>query len=756
MKTPAAEFSDSARRNTADLDQRQFIQKALSGYYVKRDENKNRFQSWAGARDAAAEIKWDAVNHLDRYLVEFASKLEARGVKVFWAENGSVARDYILQLARANKVRSIIKSKTMTGEEIHLNEALEKEGYEIVESDLGEYIVQLRQEPPYHFVFPAMHLKRKQISDLFQDKLGSPPTDQPEELTMTARRVMRQKFCAADMGITGANFAVAETGMISITENEGNARLTASLPKIHVAIVGIEKVLPKLADLALFLPMLATLGTGQSLTCYNTLYGAPRMPGEPDGPKEFHVVLLDNRRTQLLADAEQRDALHCIRCGACLNVCPIFKNVGGHSYGTTYQGPIGSVITPHLRGLQDWKHLSSASSLCGACTEACPVKINLHHHLLHNRRNAAQARPSLIERMMYRSFVFTMVRPRAYQLVTELARLLDPFRQLINGTLLDPLRPWTKTRSFPPFAEKSFRDLWRERSSGSKAPVAQVSKPADLSGLGSCERDCLTEAKARPEALSDRERASQSPISKSANRPIADIAETKNNSNGRETILARIREALKIAAPHPSEQIRAPQQAVSKNASLQQWLPPVGKTLDDQIELFRQNAQTLKAEFQMCPDLPAAIQFIKNLAAKEGWKKIGVHDGELTGAIAGPLGLPTVKTNGGYAIDALESCDVGITECEALIAQTGTVLVSGRGSGGRTLSVLPPHHIVLARRNQMVPDLTVAFEKALEKLSNQFPGILSLITGPSRTGDIERILVLGAHGPKRLTILLIG
>jgi L-lactate utilization protein LutB len=540
------------------------------------------------------------------------------------------------------------------------------------------------------------------------------------------------------MGFTGANFAIAETGMISITENEGNARLTASLPKIHVAIVGIEKVLPKLTDLALFLPMLATAGTGQPLTCYNTLYGAARLPGESDGPKEFHVVLLDNRRTQLLADAEQRDALHCIRCGACLNVCPIFKNVGGHSYGTTYQGPIGSVITPHLRGLQDWKHLSSASSLCGACTETCPVKINLHHHLLHNRRNAATAKPSLVERIMYRGFAFTMLRPKVYQLATELARLLQPLRQVIDGTVLDPLRPWTKTRSFPPVAEKTFRDLWRERTGESAAQspeppsqpriqVAQVSKPA------------------------------VPPISKSADRTNANKPEIKTNSTGRETILGRIREALKIAAPHPhSEQSRAHQQAVSEDTSIQQWLPAVGKTFDEQIELFRQNAHALRADFHVCADITAAIQVVKAIAADEGWKKIGFHNGELTSAVSSALNLPTVKTDGHYALDALETCDAGLSECESLIAQTGSVLVSGRNSGGRALSVLPPHHIVLARRRQMTPDLTVALQKAQEKFAGEYTSMLSLITGPSRTGDIERILVLGAHGPKRLTILLVG
>jgi L-lactate dehydrogenase complex protein LldF len=463
MSTQAQEFNESARRYTADLPHRDWIQKALAGYYVKRDESRNRFQSWSGARDAAAAIKWEAVNHLDRYLDEFASKLEARGTKVFWAPNAKDARDYIVSVARQNKVRSIIKSKSMTTEEIHLNDTLEQEGFDVVESDLGEYIMQLRQEPPYHIVFPAMHLKRGEISDLFHDKLGSEPTNNPEDLTMIARRVLRRKYCEAGMGISGANFAIAETGMISITENEGNARLTTSLPKIHVAIVGIEKVLPKLSDLALFLPMLATAGTGQLLTCYNTLYGGPRQPGEPDGPEEFHVVLLDNRRTELLADAEQRDALHCIRCGACLNVCPIFKNVGGHSYGTTYQGPIGSVITPHLRGLQDWKHLSQASSLCGACTEACPVKINLHHHLLHNRRNAARAESSFSEKITYRGFAFTMRRPEFYRLAARLARIAQPLQRLVQGTMLDPLRAWTKTRSFPSAARKSFREQWRER-----------------------------------------------------------------------------------------------------------------------------------------------------------------------------------------------------------------------------------------------------------------------------------------------------
>jgi L-lactate dehydrogenase complex protein LldF len=254
--------------------------------------------------------------------------------------------------------------------------------------------------------------------------------------------------------------------MISITENEGNARLTAALPKTMVSLLGIEKILPRLEDLALFLPMLATAGTGQQLTCYNTMYGGPRQPDEHDGPEEFHVILLDNHRTELLADAEQRDALHCIRCGACLNACPIFRNVGGHTYGTTYSGPIGSVITPHLRGLQSWKHLSFASSLCGAFTETCPVKINLHHHLLQNRRNASQQKPSVTEKIAFKLFALVVNRPMLYAWVKRAGRVAQRFHPLVKGTRLDPAYAWTKTRDLPPIARQSFKQYWQERKGG--------------------------------------------------------------------------------------------------------------------------------------------------------------------------------------------------------------------------------------------------------------------------------------------------
>jgi len=463
MISPSQKFNDQSEVLTHDLRHRAIVQTALRKYEVVRGKSRGAFQDYPSARQAAAETKWEALNHLDKYLAEFADKLEARGTKVHWATTGEQAREIILGIIREKKARTIVKSKAMTSEEIHLNGALEQEGFEVVESDLGEFIVQLRKEAPYHIVFPAMHLTRGEIKELFNRELKANSSDSPEDLTMVARRVLRQKYIQADIGFTGANFAIAETGMISITENEGNARLTAALPKTMVTLLGIEKVLPRLDDLALFLPLLATSGTGQALTCYNTMYGGPRQPGEFDGPEEYHVVLLDNRRTELLADPEQRDALHCIRCGACLNVCPIFRNIGGHTYGTTYSGPIGSVITPHLRGLQDWKHLSFSSSLCGACSETCPVKIDLAHHLLQNRRNASEEKASFLWKTGFKIFSFIFNRPALYKLIGPLGRIGQKLHPIVKGTKLDPAYSWTKTREAPKIAPQTFKEYWRNR-----------------------------------------------------------------------------------------------------------------------------------------------------------------------------------------------------------------------------------------------------------------------------------------------------
>lgn len=463
MSTPALLFRDKALAMAADARRRDLVATGLHTYEAYREKSRAAYRDYAAAREAAAETKWDALLRLDDHLEEFASRLEARGTKVHWAETAARAREIILGILRERHVRSVVKSKAMTAEEIGLREALEASGVAVVESDLGEFIVQLRREPPYHILAPAMHLTRAEIGELFTRELKAEPTQSPEELTMIARRVLRRKYLEADAGITGANFAIAETGMISITENEGNARLGAALPRTLITLIGIEKILPRLEDLALFLPLLASAATGQALACYNTLYAGPRQPGEPDGPDEYHVVLLDNGRTSLLADPERRDALRCIRCGACLNVCPVFRTVGGHAYGTTYSGPIGAVITPLLRGLGEWKHLSAASSLCGACTETCPVGIDLHHHLLRNRRDAARTAESRAERLAYRAFARVVRGPRLYRWAVRAARVLQTLHGPLRRVGFDPARPWTASRELPRVAPQTFREWWRRR-----------------------------------------------------------------------------------------------------------------------------------------------------------------------------------------------------------------------------------------------------------------------------------------------------
>ncbi len=466
MSTPAQEFLRSAAIKSADLEHRRTIRTGIDHYEAAVDRAGARFLDWEAARQRLHEIKWEAVNHLDRYLLEFETRLKERGGHVYWAETAEDARQYIADLAARRGVRTVVKSKSMVTEEIDLTRTLEKKGVTVFETDLGELIVQLRNEPPYHLMTPAMHLTRAEIAKLFGEKFGGVESDDPQHLVAIARRALRKAFFSAEMGVTGANFLVADTGMIALTTNEGNGRLGSSLPRIHVAVSGIEKMIPRMEDLALIWPTLARSAVGQSIACYNTLIGGPRTASESDGPEEFHLVLLDNGRSELLADPEQRDVLHCIRCGACLNVCPVFRKVGGHSYGTVYGGPIGSVLMPHLGGLSKYQHLSFASSLCGACTQACPVKIDLHHHLLHNRRNAVQLteRPAS-ERLAFRLWNWAMMGERRFALLGSAVRLLLRGVQTLRlaRTPLDPMRPWTEVHAAPVIPKKSFRALWREQ-----------------------------------------------------------------------------------------------------------------------------------------------------------------------------------------------------------------------------------------------------------------------------------------------------
>jgi L-lactate dehydrogenase complex protein LldF len=384
-------FLKKSEEISFDLKHRATIKFNMSKYDAAVDRAMKRYSNLDLAKTRASFVKSQAINHLYDYLIQFEKNITANGATVIWAENEVEAIDAVKKVLIENHSKTVVKSKSMTTEEIELNQHLEEIGVESLETDLGEYIVQLAGEKPYHIVTPCMHKSRQDIAELFTEKFNTPEGSTPEYLTGWVRKKLRSKFTTADVGITGANFLVADVGGICLTENEGNALMSVSFPKIHIVIAGIEKVIPRMQDLGLMWPILAAHGTGQQISVYNSLITGPRKTGESDGPEKMIVVLLDNKRTELYQNDDQYEALKCIRCGACLNACPIYRNIGGYTYDATYSGPIGSVITPFFKGLKEYNHLSSACSVCGKCTEVCPVKIPLHHMLLINRRDAVRA-----------------------------------------------------------------------------------------------------------------------------------------------------------------------------------------------------------------------------------------------------------------------------------------------------------------------------------------------------------------------------
>ncbi|MCW3075156.1 MAG: [Fe-S]-binding protein [Flaviaesturariibacter sp.] len=455
MSDQSSTFIAKSTIKAADKEHRRKINFNIGRYNAVVPAGKSQFTDVHLARERAKNIKWKAIETLDQQLQTFEANLTKRGGKVLWAETAEEALAQILKICEAKSCKTIVKSKSMVTEELHLNKFLEKNGIESVETDLGEYIQQLDDEPPYHIVTPAMHKSKEDVAKLFAEKLGTPSNLTPTELTLVAREKLREKYRQAEIGITGANFIISDIGGIAITENEGNGRLSCSYPKTHIVIVGIEKVIPSMADLALFWPLLSTFGTGQKITVYNSILTGPKQSSEEDGPEEMYVILLDNGRTNILANAKTRESLYCIRCGACLNACPVYKNIGGHAYGTTYSGPIGSVITPHLKDMGDYKHLSYASSLCGNCTEVCAVKINLHELLLENRAEAvAQKEYSYAEKIAWKFWKKAMLN----------RSLMNVANGRLKGWVVNTfVKDWKRHRSELDFPQKTFSQQWQER-----------------------------------------------------------------------------------------------------------------------------------------------------------------------------------------------------------------------------------------------------------------------------------------------------
>lgn len=465
MKITTHTFKANARQALQDPQLKTALNRATTAFIGKRQVAVDALEDFEALRSYCGAVKAHTLEHLDVYLEQLVDSVERLGGTVHFAVDGDEANRIVTDLATSRGVKTVVKSKSMLSEEINLNEALERAGVSPIETDLGEYILQIDGDVPSHIIGPAIHKTKEQITALFHEKIGTPPDADIPTLTAAARRVLREGFLKADMGITGANFAIAETGTIVLVENEGNIRISTSLPRVHLAIMGLEKLLPRLADLPAFLTLLPRSATGQKASSYVSLITGAKQQHEPEGPEEFHLLIIDNGRSTVLADPKLRDALRCIRCGACLNACPVYQQVGGHAYGWVYSGPIGAVLDPGLLGLEGTSSLPQASSLCGACGDVCPVKIPLPELLLeHRRRTVEQGLALKSEGTSMGAFAYVAQRPAVWNAMTKVGRFggqLLSRNGLMNGTWLPVLKEWLRERDFPAPAKRSFREIWK-------------------------------------------------------------------------------------------------------------------------------------------------------------------------------------------------------------------------------------------------------------------------------------------------------
>ncbi|MCH8888129.1 MAG: iron-sulfur cluster-binding protein [SAR324 cluster bacterium] len=478
MQLDAKQFKRDRAAALENKPLRRNLERAMTTIRGRRNERFSQFVDGEALQWIGHAIKRNALANLPDLLEQLEEQLTSRGIQVHWAETTGDANRIVKDIAKRRGVGLVIKGKSMVSEEMELNDYLAGHGIEALEADLGEFIVQLAGEPPSHLVAPAVHLSRQEIAVLFHDELGEEYTEDIQAMTALARRVLREKFQQAGMGVTGVNFAVAETGTIALVENEGNGRMCTTVPPVHVALMGIEKVIPRLDEMSPLIRSLTASATGQPISTYFNWLSSPRRPGEKDGPEEVHLVILDNGRSSIYADEELRETLDCIRCGACLNICPVYSRIGGHAYSTVYMGPIGKILTPQLAGLEKGGHLAGASTLCGACYEVCPVKIPIPDLLLRLRREGVQPTPagiatlkgagakaSLGEAMVWKGWRVVHNRPALYKLMT---RLLG-FAGRTLPKRMGPLREWSATRDLPKAANRSLHHLLRDRSNAWEA-----------------------------------------------------------------------------------------------------------------------------------------------------------------------------------------------------------------------------------------------------------------------------------------------
>ncbi len=674
-----AEFRQRAQEALVN----EFLQTALDRNAERRTAA--RLAAWAELPDVedlrrrAHEVRARTVQDLEAHLARFTERLQANGFQVHRARDAAEACRLVLEIARRHGADLVAKSKSMVSEEIGLNHALEAAGLRVVETDLGEFILQLRGERPGHIITPAVHLRREDVGQTFARALNIPYTTDVEAMTAAARQTLRRTFLEAKVGVSGVNFGVAETGTLCLVTNEGNGRMVTTLPEVHIALMGVERLVPTLEDLALMLRLLPRSATGQRLTSYVSLIQGPRREGEPDGPQERHVILVDNGRTALRG-GDLEEALLCIRCGACLNACPVYREVGGHAYGSVYPGPIGSVVSPGLFGVADFGHLARASTLCGSCLEACPVAIDLPTLLVRVRRQETEARlvPWWL-RAGLRLYAWLALSPRRFRAAQRLAAALTRLAPRRDGWLTrlpPPLCGWTAHRHFPPFAERPFRQRWVEGLGLPKPAAGEAGPPPDTSPT------------ARPPT------------------PPADA-------------VAAFRQAL---------------EAVGGT-----FLPVSAADLPDRVLGWLQEEGARRVVAWEDGD-PLLVEVRRRL--------------EEAGLTVVPGRVPAGDPARRESLEALDRAHVGLTCAVAALADTGTlVLPSGHGRS-HVASLLPAVHLAVLRARDIHASLEAWLAAGGKDLLTQ-ASVVALVSGPSRTADIEMTLTVGVHGPGEVVVFCV-
>ena len=694
-------FPAAAREALEDSQLRANLARATSTIRDKRGRVVGEVPDWEELREAGAAVKDAALLDLDTHLTRLEASVQARGGTVHWARDGAEACSVVAELARAHSLDEVVKVKSIATDEIDLNANLASAGIHAVETDLAELIIQLDEDFPSHILVPAIHRNRAEIRDIFRRELGLDDlTDDPPALTEAARLHLRAKFLSARMGVSGANFAVAETGSVCVFESEGNGRMCTTLPEVLVTVMGIEKVIPSWRDMEVFLQLLPRSSTGERLNPYTSVWSGVA----DDGPREFHLVLVDNGRVQTLADEVGRQALRCIRCSACLNVCPVYARVGGHAYGSVYPGPIGAILTPQLKGIEGAPSLPYASSLCGACGEVCPVKIEIPRLLTHLRAREVAARGRLDpEKLTMNALFHTFSTRERYERAQKLARTAA--RPLVRGRPMIPRAPgplgrWTMSRDMPAPAQETFREWWRR----TRRPVS--------------DRAPRAERKPRPAA-------------------VVPEAAAGDAADARADILHRIRSALRGAAPAD-----IPRDYRTEDT----------RERDEIVNVFAERVAEYRSTFHRVPEADVG-EAVARIASEADAHRIGIPQDLPDGWRPAGGGELELVEDGALSVQQLDGLDGALTGCAVAIAEVGAfVLDAGEGQGRRALSLVPDLHICVVREDQVVGLVPEAIRRLEGALEAGRP--LTFVAGPSATSDIELDRVEGVHGPRILHVVV--